>query len=73
VIFRGNVILIRASVVNDSNRGLLTNTLRRQGKKWELTTVDGEGFLKVEDKEAGDGMPRGINSRRKTPLSGKET
>ena len=44
----GNAMLIRASAVNNSNMELLTNTLRRQGKKWELTTVDGESFFKVE-------------------------
>jgi len=50
VIFIGNSMLIRASAVNDSNRGLLTNTLRRQDKKWGHITVEGEGFLRVEDK-----------------------
>jgi hypothetical protein len=47
VVLTGNAMLIRASAVNDSNRELLTDTLRRQHKKWELTTVDGESFLKV--------------------------
>ncbi len=47
VTFTGNTVLIRASAVNDSNRELLTDTLRRQGKEWEFTTVDGESFLKI--------------------------
>jgi len=47
VILTGNVMLIRASAVNDDNMELLADTLRRQGKKWELTTVDGESFLKI--------------------------
>ena len=47
VILIGNAMLIRASAVNDSNMELLTDTLRRQGKRWELTTVDGESFFKV--------------------------
>ncbi|GAF70595.1 unnamed protein product, partial [marine sediment metagenome] len=47
VVLIGNAMLIRASAVNDSNMKLLTDTLRRQGKKWELTTVDGESFFKI--------------------------
>ena len=47
VILIGDAMLIRASAINDSNRELLTNTLRRQHKTWELITVDGESFLKV--------------------------
>ena len=47
VILTGDAMLIRASAVNDSNRGLLTDTLRRQGKTWEHTIVDGESFLTI--------------------------
>ena len=47
VILIDNAMLIRASAVNNSNMELLTDTLRRQGKTWEHTTVDGESFLKV--------------------------
>jgi len=50
VIFIGNSMLVRASAINDSNRGLLTNTLRRQDKKLGHVIVDGEGFLRVENR-----------------------
>ena len=47
VVLVGNAMLIRASAINDSNMELLTDTIRRQGKTWELTTIDGESFFKV--------------------------
>ena len=47
VVLTDNAMLVRASVINNSNRELLTDTLRRQGKTWEFTTVDGESFLKI--------------------------
>jgi len=47
VVLTGNAMLIRVSAVNDSNRELLTDTLRRQGKTWEHTIVDGESFLTI--------------------------
>lgn len=47
VTLTGNAMLIRASAVNDGNMELLTDTLRRQGKRWELTTIEGESFLMV--------------------------
>lgn len=45
--FGDNYLLIRLESINEGNFELLTSTIQRLDKNWEITKVIGESFLKI--------------------------